>query len=298
MGEVCSKLKIKGEFSMSNGIYNNLVAQLDKLYRHNRQGSIKTKERYYEAMKRFCRFLADDYRLEKLSNIASKHMHAYVNHMKDTKLSASTIKTDLSAIRFWHDQIPNPRHKELPDNSAFDLERRSYGKLDRTWSEDEFQKTVIIAADKGRDDYVTALMLAYYAGMRVEECFTIDTSMAEGALRTGEITFHGKNGRWRTVPIEENITKQLKIMLKQVKRGSKLLTPDTVHVRNAIYGFQKFIETHRDTPVTAHGLRHSYACRLYSAGKSLREISQLLGHNRPEVARIYLASVMDGGAGE
>ena len=41
--------------------YNNLLAQLDKLYRHNRQGSFRTRQRYYEAMQRFCRFLAEEY---------------------------------------------------------------------------------------------------------------------------------------------------------------------------------------------------------------------------------------------
>lgn len=32
------------------GIYQTLIAQLDKTARHNRQGSFRTKERYYEAM--------------------------------------------------------------------------------------------------------------------------------------------------------------------------------------------------------------------------------------------------------
>ena len=36
------------------GEYKTLVAQLDKLARHNRQGSFRTKERYYMAAKRFC----------------------------------------------------------------------------------------------------------------------------------------------------------------------------------------------------------------------------------------------------
>lgn len=33
----------------NNGIYLSLVSQLDKLARHNRQGSFRTKERYYLA---------------------------------------------------------------------------------------------------------------------------------------------------------------------------------------------------------------------------------------------------------
>ena len=41
------------------GIYETLVSQLDRIFRHNRQGSFHTKRRYYEAMKRFCAYLAD-----------------------------------------------------------------------------------------------------------------------------------------------------------------------------------------------------------------------------------------------
>lgn len=47
--------------------YENLLSQLDRLHRHNRQGSYKTRARYYEAMQRFCRFLAGRYRLERLA---------------------------------------------------------------------------------------------------------------------------------------------------------------------------------------------------------------------------------------
>ena len=49
--------------------YINLLTQAEKLRRHNRQGSYKTKERYFEAYKRFLRFLAENYHLEKLANI-------------------------------------------------------------------------------------------------------------------------------------------------------------------------------------------------------------------------------------
>ena len=60
------------------GIFQTLIAQLDKIFRHNRQGSFRTKKRYYEAMKRFCQFLADHYHLQKLANISAKHLAAYV----------------------------------------------------------------------------------------------------------------------------------------------------------------------------------------------------------------------------
>ena len=81
----------------TKGIYHTLVTQLDKLARHNRQGSFRTKDRYYEAVKRFCAYLAVHYHLQKLENISGKHLVSYVLYLQEQGKSASTIKTDLSA---------------------------------------------------------------------------------------------------------------------------------------------------------------------------------------------------------
>ena len=132
---------------MSNH-YFNLMSQVDKLHRHNRQGSYKTRARYYEAMQRFCRFLAEVYRLERLTNIAPKHIYAYVAYLQEQEKSASTIKTDLSAIRFFHDLIPNARY-ELPGNGDLLLQRRTFGGVDRTWSDAEFSRILTCAAKAG-----------------------------------------------------------------------------------------------------------------------------------------------------
>ena len=125
----------------SKGIFLTLVAQLDRLARHNRQGSFRTKARYYEACKRFCAYLAAEYHLQKLENISGKHLVSYVLYLQDTGKSASTVKTDLAAIRFFHDKMSRPKYT-LPTNSELDvgLERRRFGQLDRTWSGPEFNR--------------------------------------------------------------------------------------------------------------------------------------------------------------
>ena len=118
----------------NRGIFLTLVAQLDRLARHNRQGSFRTKARYYEACKRFCAYLAAEYHLQKLENISGKHLVSYVLYLQDTGKSASTVKTDLAAIRFFHDKMSRPKYT-LPTNSELgvELERRRFGQLDRTW---------------------------------------------------------------------------------------------------------------------------------------------------------------------
>ena len=88
----------------NEGVAKALLAQLNRLAQHNRQGSYQTRQRYYEAMQRFCRYLAEEYHLQKLSNISGKHVAAYAEYLQESGKSASTIKTDLAAIRFFHDK--------------------------------------------------------------------------------------------------------------------------------------------------------------------------------------------------
>ena len=291
----------------NKGIFLALVDQLDKLAKHNRQGSFRTKGRYYQAMKRFCAYLADEYRLQKLTNISGKHLTSYVLWMQEDGKSASTIKTDLSAIRFFHDKMSNPKYR-LPDNDklAVELEQRCFGGTDRTWSKVEFNKMLGRAMGADRWDYNLALYLARFAGLRIHECFRIDTATAEQALRENAITIRGKGGKIRTVPINEQIAIAMREQLKRTKRGHKLLVPDEAPTDRAINQLQFFIYSNRDDfqedadrPLTFHGLRHTYAAEKYmkliqsgtSALDAHFEVSRLLGHERADVTDIYLASI-------
>ena len=292
----------------NSGSHINLLAQLKKLTRHNRQGSFKTRERYEESMKQFCRFLADNYRLEKLGNIAPKHVHAYVEHMQQKELKPATIKTELAAIRFWHDKLTRPRFK-LPENAEMSLERRSFGKVNRTWEIEEFNRFLIVCLQYGREDYATIACLAHYAGLRIHECFRLDTATAEQVVKTGLISFKGKGGRLRTVPINDSIRTGLGQMLEITPRGHKLFVPQNSQTDIEIERMQQFIIRHRHEfqsgertyPLHMHGLRHTYAQEQYlslvASGHTERaaelQVSKLLGHTRPEVTRIYLAGAQE-----
>jgi len=255
-------------------------------------------------------FLADEYHLQKLANVSGKHLTEYVVWMQNRELSASTIKTELAAIRYYHDQIPHTKYR-LPSNQdlGVTLERRRFGESDRTWTENEFSKLLDFAREEGRDDYILALYLGRYAGLRIHECYRIDTAIAERALREGKLTIKGKGGKMRTVPIEdERISKALAAILRKTERGHKLLVPDDVPTDKAIQGMQLFILRHRleitdesmpERHVTFHGLRHTYAAEKYqslinggiNALDAHFAVSRLLGHERADVTNIYLASL-------
>jgi integrase len=290
---------------MSNH-YKNLIMQAEKLYRHNRQGSFKTKERYYEAYKRFLHFIGNVYHLQKLQSISGKHLAAYIEYMQEKGYSASTIKTDLAAIRFWHDQIPDAKYV-LPTNSEFLLERRKFGGIDRTWSPGEFNKMIAQCWNAKRDDYAACITIARYAGLRLHEVLRIDTAIAKKALKDGFITIKGKGGKIREVPINDSIIVVLKKALQTILPGYKLFVPKDKQTHIAKAELQNFIASKRrfvcdegsSRNLTFHGLRHTFAAEQYkkfiakgyTETQAKLKVSKLLGHEREDVTRIYLASL-------
>ena len=263
-------------------------------------------------MQRFCKFLSEEYRLQKLANINGKHLTAYVFHMQERECSASTIKTDLAGIRFFHDKMERTKYR-LPSNDelAAELERRRFGGVDRTWSVREFHRFLATCMADGHEDFAAIACLTWYAGLRIHECFRIDTATAEQALRENTITIKGKGGKIRTVPINESISVELKKLLAVTPRGYKLFVPNSVPTDIAIARLQQYIYQVRPQiqdegstrPMTHHGLRHSFAARTYQElidsgisplSASLR-VSQLLGHERPDVTKGYLTSIPKDG---
>ena len=41
---------------LNPGLYKNLLAQVEAIYKHSNELSFKTRARYFEATKRFCKF--------------------------------------------------------------------------------------------------------------------------------------------------------------------------------------------------------------------------------------------------
>lgn len=282
--------------------YRNLENQIQKIYSHARQGSFKTRERYYTANQRFCKFLAEKYNTQKFANISNKHLESYVQHLQEQGKSASTIKTDLSAIRYFHDQCQNVKHS-LASNDNFDLQKRQFGGVDRTWSNEQYQGMVEKARSLGQSRIADAMTLAREQGFRIHEVFRLDRSTAENALRSGELHIKGKGGLERDVPLRQGAREVLERKIEEVERGQKLFIEQGEKTHLVIKQTQNFIVRHREqfsdgrANITFHGLRHSYAHEEYqrridsgmSELKAKLEVSELLGHHRDDVTNIYLA---------
>ena len=247
--------------------------------------------------------------MQKLSNLSGKHLSAYISHMQEKGLAASTIKTDLAAIRFWHDKIPDARY-ELPGNDEFQLERRSFGGVDRTWSEMEFAKLLELCRKLKHYDYLGCAKMARYAGLRIHECMRLDTAVARAAIRSGVLTVKGKGRKVRGISVNKKVKITLKNTLYHTPQGQKLFVTEGKDTHIAIRELQNFISVHREeirdtdstSPLTFHGLRHTCAAEWYksliqqgfSDNHARLQVSKWLGHERLDVTRIYLAGVEKG----
>jgi integrase/recombinase XerD len=297
--------------SKTENLYKILKSQTDKIAKHNRQGSYKTKERYADAVNRFNKHIAEKFGIQKFENIQDKHLESYIKSLQEKDRSAGYIKTDLSAIRFFHDKCSDPRYS-LSDNSKFELERRHFGGVNRSWSDKEYQSFLKLAEQRQNQRIADIAVLARNMGLRLHETLRIDKAMAANAVKAGVLHIKGKGGKERDVTINQEVRELFSARLKITDQGQKLFVNECEKTHLVIKQVQNFINRNRElfqdrepikstsnVPVleniTFHGLRHSFAAEKYNgfieAGKSEYEarlaVSQLLGHERDDVTKIY-----------
>ena len=121
-------------------------------------------------------------------------------------------------------------------------------------------------------------------------------------MEVGRLFVKGKGGLTRYVPINESVCVILRNMLKTTPIGQKLFVRPNDKTHLAMKRIQCFIAYHRksftERRITFHGLRHTYAHEQYdkfiqqgySDYKARKKVSELLGHHRDDVTRIYLSS--------
>lgn len=299
---------------MNKGAYLNLMLQLNRLAKHAKGLSIESQSQYYNHMDQVMRFLANEYNVQNLANISGRHVADYVEERQNEGKSASTVKGDLCAIRFFHDQYGGQTRHRLPDNKQLQrkfgvsLERRSFGGVNRRWTWEEVHKMIDLALHRGRHDISQMTQLGVGLGLRIHEVVRLDRTQVERALRDEFLHVKGKGGLERDVPLRANIPLLLKSIMAPVPRGSKLFVPDGRKAHEIIQSVKSFIIHHRDkiedptartqgVNMTFHGLRHLYAFERYQ--ELLKEgytpvaarlkVALLIGHSREDVTRIYLA---------
>ncbi len=290
------------------GAYKNLTVQFEKVWREavrTTAGGMSKQShfRYRGSMTGFLYFCAEKFHLEKLANVRSKHLQAYVDYRRQMGIAEKTLKNDLAAVRFFY-QFTGSRN-ELPDNRSLGIEKTPPGSKDRAWTDEEQKMMLEQAVRLERQDVALAIKLARLAGLRIHECARLTVGHLQDALQEGEVTIKGKGGRVRRVPVSPELRVELEHILAGCgdARERKIFVAPGQKTHQVIRSIQRFIRDHRqeftDRAITPHGLRHSYAREEFDRGaggskdrRLLEEVkmrvAEQLGHGRPDVTNIYL----------
>ncbi|KPN89515.1 site-specific integrase [Lysinibacillus sp. ZYM-1] len=306
----------KNDDLSNKGAYLNLMLQLNKVARHAKGISVnKSLPQYYSHMDLFCRFLADNYNLKTLANIQNKHLIEYVIERQSEGKSAATVKNDLAAIRYFHDQIPQTRYL-LSSNQVlsekyinFNLERRRFGGIDRRPTNLEYQAFISLARQTRNPKIAFIIILGKELGLRIHEAVRLSRSDVERAFRESFLTVKGKGGLIRQVPLNDVAITTLEAAIQNISRGQKIFVPPSQNAHQVIQRVQDFIKNNRQKvidplnsrpkgiEITMHSFRHAYAKEQYdsfiflghSEDAARLKVAQLIGHNRDDVTKIYLA---------
>lgn len=303
------------------GTAQNLIAQIDKIYKNCNEKGFQTRARYYEATKRFCRFTAEEFKSQKFANTQPKHIRSYVEHLYENGASGNTVRTELSGIRFFYERSGGTN--VLPDNNELGIPSRQVGECDRAWLPEEIKKACTVADRTGRTDVKIYIRTSLCFGLRIEEACKLRVEHLERALNNQGLWVKGKGGRERTVPVETEHQRKLLVSLYRHAKRKGLLPGDYLISDNKKRGVERekasitsWIDNHRkeftdpdrtlkvkpgekprSQTISGHGLRYCYAQdadrRLNAQGMNeeriLHEISARLGHNRPAITYVYLS---------
>lgn len=312
----------RNDIDKIENIANNLIIQVEKLRDHCNEKSFKTRYRYSEAVERLCHFLASEFRLQKFSNLKNTHIIRYVEHLKNDNISAATIKTDLSGIRFYH-RLSGSKNN-LVDNKNLNLEKRNIGQKDRAWSNNEIENALKISKSMGRLDIYYSIKLAANFGLRIEEVCKCTVNHLRYTLDDGQLYVRGKGGQERFVTVVR--IEQLEV-LQEILTYSENLNKsktDKIFTDNIRGGtlsskrkIQNWVSNHRNKfqdvsryssssvnnnnnqklqvqNISFHGLRYFFSQRSYSDLSNdpnrKQKISEMLGHHRSSITDIYLAT--------
>lgn len=284
-------------------MYDNLCVQIEKVFRHCNQGAYKTRERYEDGVKNFAKFMADVFKKQNLNNIKPKHLYAYVEFMQDIGYSTSYVTTNLSAIRFFYDQVGGDSSK-LPNNNKLGVISRNKEERigdNKAWTPLEIENFIKYASYVGQVRYGDMVRLSSQLGLRLHEVFRLDKNHLRQALQEGKVSIKGKGGLVRDVPVRDKALIQK--LYDNTKRGDKVFIKEGEQTHKVIKNIQMFIYNNqdkfaldKDKQLTFHGLRHFYCQNRYKellrGGltdlQARKIVSRELGHYRISITEIYL----------
>jgi len=275
-------------------------ALLDRYLRHlrsERRKSAATLRAYGSDLRAFAAWLAES--KHELLQVTRFHLRRYLVELEQQGLVATSVQRKLASLRGFFSWLRDEGQMDT-DPARLLKGPKAPRRVPRFLTTTEVDRLLGQPFDddpRGCRDRAI-LETLYSTGCRVSECAgmrLLDVDLDEGTVRV-----MGKGSKQRIAmlgaPARDAIAAWLpgrRTMLQQARRtdpGSLWLNR-TGRPLSARWVFQTVVDRAAaaglQTPLTPHGLRHSFATHLLDRGADLRTVQELLGHARLVTTEIY-----------
>ena len=227
---------------------------------------------------------------EPIEQVRHHKMLAYIDHLRQRKLSAKTINCHLDSIRGFYNYLIEEEQVTIANPVKHGYALRLSRPLPRYLKQEHVDRFLEVVTST-RDRAIFLLMLR--CGLRVEEVFKL--TLAALDLRRSQVFVQGKGAKERVVYISDDtydaLVKYLKSRKWQREKKVFLVEKGTYKGKPiSVRGIQKRMEYYARKAglrIGCHQLRHTMATELLNAGADLVTIQDLLGHSRIKTTQRY-----------
>ncbi len=224
-----------------------------------------------------------------LSELTSKEVGLYVDHLLQKRRSPKTITCHLQTIRLFFDYLLQEEGIPIA-NPVTRISIRLPKPLPRHLKDDQVSRLLARITDL-RDRAMFMLMLR--CGLRVQEISDLTVDAVDYQRRQIFVS-KGKGGKDRIVYMSEDARSSLLAYLsKRSAKGKRLFLVQKGPRRGqpiSVRGIQKRMESYARKSklnVSCHRLRHTMATQLLNADADLATIQDLLGHGQITTTQRY-----------
>jgi integrase/recombinase XerC len=278
---------------MRNSIQDFLI-HLQK----ERNLSSHTVKSYGSDLKQFHAFLAEQ-GISSFSEIDHLVIREFLSHLKSGS-SRVTLARKVSALRTYYRFLMS-RFIVNKDPTSLIRSPRKKRKLPSFLSEDEVN--ILLGTPEGHGFIVlrdrAILEVLYSGGVRVSE--TVGLNLDDLHLNDGYLKVRGKGRRERLAMLGPPAASALRAYIQGRRRmaAEKKISPGEALFLNARDGGRLTSRSVRrllkhylaraglPPDLSPHSLRHSFATHLLNRGANLRQVQELLGHQRIATTQIY-----------
>jgi site-specific recombinase XerD len=216
--------------------------------------------------------------------VRSIDIKIYLNYLKDKGLSGNAISHIVSALKFYYEQVLG---RKLFYSIRYPRREK---RLPTVLTRDEIKKIIDSLKNK---KHKLLIKIVYGSGLRVSEVVKLkisDLDLDKGIIHV----ICSKRRKDRNTILPKNLIEELNLYLKSRKDDNLYLFPGATKDEHlSIRSVQKIVKNATrlagiNKRVYVHALRHSFATHLLESGVDIKNIAELLGHNRLDTTLIYL----------